>query len=78
MMPTSERRQIEDLVATTSYVEFRRELVPECIPTLMMTIDSRVDRKARPTRYLAGPVLLNQARWSFDCDLLDVTGLARI
>ena len=39
----------------------------------MMTIDSRVDRKAAPTQYLAGPVLLNQVRWSFDCDRLDVT-----
>ena len=39
----------------------------------MMTIDSRVDREAGPTQYLAEPVLLNQARWSFDCDRVDVT-----
>ena len=39
----------------------------------MMTIDYRVDREAAPTRYLAGTVPLNQARWSFDCDWLDVT-----
>ena len=39
----------------------------------MMTIDSRVFREAGPMRYLAGPVLLNQACWSFDCDWLDVT-----
>ena len=30
MMLTSERRRIEDLIATISYAEFRRELGPEC------------------------------------------------
>ena len=41
----------------------------------MMTIGSRVYRKAGPTQYLAGLVLLNQARWSFGCGWLDVTWL---
>ena len=39
----------------------------------MMTIDPTVDREAGPTQYLAGPVLLNRARWSFGFDRLDVT-----
>ena len=32
MVLTSERRQIEDLILTISYAEFRQELGPECQP----------------------------------------------
>jgi len=59
MMLTSERRRIEDLIATISYAEFRRELGPGRVPTLMMTIDSSVASEAAPTQYLAWTVILS-------------------
>ena len=64
MVLISERRQIEDLIATILYAEFRLELARARLPTLMITIDPSVASEAAPTRYLAGAVLLNQARRS--------------
>ena len=74
MVLTSERRQIELTSHSDDLVRGLSTRARTRVPPLMMAIDCRVDREARPVRYLSRPVLPNQARLEFDSvsDRLDV------